>query len=380
LATTEPMRTTRPARAFIIGRATGGEDYESMIRAHYPDQNLTLINEDPTVFSLEEEGNYVIIAEGQGYGGPFVAGVRIMKDARIHEFTVLEDKETPAFLKRIQDARYIDQFIGKNVADDFIVGQDVDAVSGATVSTMAATEAVRRTAHTAAASYFKLEADWQRVPWGLGLGEVLVLALFVLAFFKKIHGRKPWKYIYMAATVAIVGFGLNAAISVGSLSGLMMGYIPGLRNHLIWWTLTVGTVAAVILLGRNVYCYRICPFYGVQFVLSKVGGVGLSLPPRLRRRTGDIANFFLWLALMIIFLSSHPALGAYEPFAMMFSLQGAGVQWFILPAALIGALLFPNFWCRFFCPAGNTLSTMLKLRKQTVSLFKKGRQAGEDTA
>ena len=40
---------------------------------------------------------------------------------------------------------------------------------------------------------------------------------------------------------------------------------------------------------------------------------------------------------MLIFLSSHPTLGSYEPFALMFSLTGAGIQWYILPLSLIGS-------------------------------------------
>jgi Na+-translocating ferredoxin:NAD+ oxidoreductase RnfG subunit len=361
--------------AFIVGMTTEGKDYEGMVREKFSDQKLTKVNDDPVVFELGEKGegagNYVLIQEGQGYGGPFVIGVRIMEDARVHEVIPLDHKETPAYIKKIENTNYRDQYMGKHIADDFIVGVDLDAVSGATVTTMAAAEAVRRGAHIAAVEHFKLERTWTKVPWKFGLGEVLIIAIFALAFVTKVYTQKPWKYIYMAITIAVVGFYLNASISVGSLSGLLMGYVPGFRDHLIWWILTVGTVLAIIFQGKNVYCYRICPFHGIEFVLNKISGSRMNLPRKIMNQRGFIANFFLWLALMTIFLASHPALGAYEPFAMMFSLEGVGVQWYILPAALIGAFFMKIYWCRFFCPTGHAFNNLLKFRRKVVSLFKK---------
>jgi Na+-translocating ferredoxin:NAD+ oxidoreductase RnfG subunit len=357
--------------AFVYGRATSKKDYEGMVRSHFPDSSLTKVNESPLIFQLAEKkgdmGNYVMIQEGQGYGGPFVIGVRIMDDARVHEVMLLDSRETPAFLKMIQDAQFDKQFIGKHVSDDFIVGADIDAVSRATISTMAGTEAIRRGAHTAATQYFKLKPEWQKIPWKFGLGEILIVMLFILAFISKMHSHKILKYIYLVATISVVGFYLNASISIGNLSGLLMGYIPGARDHIIWWVLTAGTVLGILLIGRNVYCFRICPFYGVQFLLGKLSGSQLQLPPTLLARSKTITNILLWFALMIIFLSSHPSLGAYEPFAMMFSLQGIGVQWYILPIAIIGAFFMTNYWCRFFCPVGRSLTTILQLRRKVFS-------------
>ena len=364
--------------AFIVGMTAEGKDYEGMVRAKFKGQKLTKVKDDPVVFQLGEKGdgpgNWVLIQEGQGYGGPFVIGIRIMEDGKIHEIMPLEHKETPAFAKKIVDAKYRDQFVGKPVSDDFIVDVDIDAVSGATITTMAATEAVRRGAHLAAVEKFKLEQTWRKVPWKFGLGEILILAIFVLAFVPKVYKEKPWRYVYLAATIGIVGFYLNAAISIGSLSALLMGYIPGISDHVIWWILVVGTVLGVILLGKNVYCFRICPFYGIQWLLQKISGTRMNPSRALLKRTPSIANSLLWLSLMIIFLTRHPALGAYEPFAMMFSLEGTGIQWFILPVALIGAFFMTNFWCRFFCPTGQALTNFLKLRKKIFELFRKKQQ------
>jgi len=283
---------TSLAIAFVAGMISGDKDYEAMVKAKFQDQTLTKVNDDPVVFQLGEKskgpGNYVLIQTGQGYGGPFVLGLRIMEDGKIHEVIPFNHKETPAFAKKIEDANYRAQFIGKNVADDFIVGVDIDAVSGATVTTMAATEAVRKGAHLAAIEKFKMEPKWKKAPWKFGLDEILILVIFALAFVPAVYQKKPWKHIYLAASIGIVGFYLNAAISVGSFSGLLMGYIPGITDHLIWWILVVGTVLSIVFLGKNVYCFRICPFYGIQYLLTKVGASTIRHDVFLKRRRDPV--------------------------------------------------------------------------------------------
>jgi Na+-translocating ferredoxin:NAD+ oxidoreductase RnfG subunit len=366
--------------AYITGIVVSDEDYESLIRSKYADLELQKINDDPVVFQVGEKsagkGEYILIQEGQGYGGPFVFGIRIKDDALVHEVIPLADKETPAFLKKIKEANYRDQFINRPVSDNFIVGDDIDAVSGATVTTMAATEAVRAGAHVAAVNYFKLERTWKKTPWKFGHEEILIFLLFILAFIPRLN-KSPWKYLYMAATIGVVGFYLNGAISIGSLAGLLMGYVPSVREHLIWWILVIGTVGAIILVGKNVYCYKICPFYGIQFVLNKISGNRFNPTPAVLRQTRMVTNFLLWLALMLIFLLQLPSAGAFEPFAMMFSLEGVGIQWYILPLSIIGAFFMSLFWCRFFCPAGNALSWILKGRKKVFSLIVKRQSSAE---
>jgi NosR/NirI family transcriptional regulator, nitrous oxide reductase regulator len=359
--------------AFVAGKAIDPNDLKNLVKTKYPDTELTEVNADPLVYQIGKKDagqeTFLMVAEGQGYGGPFVVGIRVGGDAKIQQVTLLADRETPAYAERVKQANFGQQFVGKKVNEDFIVGVDIDAVSGATVSTMAGTEAIRKAAHTAALQKFKMKRVWKSVPWKFGLGEILILVIFALAFVPKVHSQKPWKYLYLAASVVIVGFYLNASLSISSLSGLVLGYIPGLRDHLTWWILVAGTILAIVIVGKNVYCYKVCPFYGVQYVLTKISGMRLKLPPALLRRSRLIANFFLWLSLMIIFLSSYPALGSYEPFAMMFSLEGIGVQWYILPAALVGAFFMSNFWCNFFCPFGNALRHLLKFRRRIRSML-----------
>ncbi len=361
--------------AFVIGMNADTKDYEAMVRAKFKDEKLTKINDDPIVFQLGEKkaegGEYILIQEGQGYGGPFVIGVRIKDDAKVREVLPLEHKETPAFAQKVEEAHYGSQFINKHISDNFIVGDDIDAVSGATVTVMAATEAVRNGAHLAAVQYFKLEPSWVKVPWKIGLAEILILIIFILAFFPKLINKKPYKYFYMIATVAIVGFYLNASVSIGNMAAVLIGYIPSFKDHLTWWILVAGSLLAIFFTGKNVYCNRVCPFYAIEFLLQQISGSKWTPSPAVVKHAKTGVNFLLWLSLMLIFLTKHPALGSFEPFAMMFSLEGLGIQWYILPFAIIGSFFTTSFWCRFFCPVGGMFNNLIKLRKYMLSFVPK---------
>jgi polyferredoxin len=188
-----------------------------------------------------------------------------------------------------------------------------------------------------------------------------------------VYRKDKWgKYIrrvVMVGTLLFVGFYANASVNLGNLASIAMGYIPSLKQHPLWWIMMIGTIGSVVVVGRNIYCHQICPFKVVQDLLQKVSGTKLRIRPEIQRKSRLLIYSLSWAALMLIFLSVHPALGSYEPFAMMFSLDGLGIQWYILPAALIGAFFVPSFWCRLFCPVGLFLNQIVRGRRAIRNRF-----------
>jgi hypothetical protein len=315
------------------------------------------------------------MSEGIGYGGPLVVGIkarRTQEGATLSEIILLSHKETPAFMDRINNKNFFRQFAGDSVISNFIIGDDIDAVSGATVSSEGLTEAIREAVHSGAAQHLKLDRTWQAPRWRFGLNEFILVALFLLAFYGVYRKDKLAKYVRYAVMVGallFVGFYANLSLNLGNIGGIFMGYIPAPKQHPLWWILMAGTLGSVLILGRNIYCHQICPFKVVQDLLQKLSGIKLKIKPELQRKSRMLIFILSWAALMLIFLSAHPALGSYEPFAMMFSLEGLGIQWYILPAALLGSLFVPSFWCRLFCPVGLYLNEMVRLRRSIRDRF-----------
>ena len=78
---------------------------------------------------------------------------------------------------------------------------------------------------------------------------------------------------------------------------------------------------------------------------------------------------------MIMFLTANPAMGTFEPFAVLFSFKGSGLQWYLVSIAIFGSFLIPRFWCRFFCPVGVALKILAKTKKRIFKLININRTA-----
>ncbi len=368
--------------AFVIGYVADKPDYLPLVKEQYPEfqwGTSDLYPSLPIVYlpAPDVTGRALVIAEGTGFGGPLVLGIRAFKDGpsgRIKDVVVLSHKETPAYLEKLVREGFFHQFIDKWVTDDFLYGQDVDAVSGATISSKGITQAMGNALHLGALEHLGVEKTWKEEEYTPGLNEFLMLALFftvLLIVYGPKKLAKPLKLALPVATLVFVGFYVNASISLATLSGIMMGYVPGFQQHPIWWILVGGTLTGILLAGKNFYCGYMCPFDVVQKLLQKISGIKLALKPGMIRQSRMVIGTMSWFALMLIFLSRHPALGSYEPFSMMFSLEGIGVQWYILPFSILGAFLVPQFWCRLFCPVGFTLSEAVRVRQSAVGWMKR---------
>lgn len=91
----------------------------------------------------------------KGYGGDVWLMVGLSPDGSIHNIVVLDHKETPGLGSKMSNPKFKDQFNGKN-PDNFSLkvkkdGGDVDALTGATISSRAFSGAV----HLAYEAYSK---------------------------------------------------------------------------------------------------------------------------------------------------------------------------------------------------------------------------------
>ena len=372
-----PLAFASLVAAFVIGQIAAQPDYEAMLRGLLGDRELTRVTDaagGQIVFRDETEDNYVVISEAEGYGGPLVIGIRASAEGKIAEILNLQNRETTAYFEKLKKNRFFRQFAGKTVSADFLIGEDIDAVSGATISSQGFTTAVRNAMHVAATQHFKLEPTWQQPPWIFGAREVGLIGVFALAFLVSYaRGRLArWGKLAMPlVALGFVGIYTNSSLSIGQLAGIALGYVPPIRDHALWWIMMAGVLGAVLFLGKNIYCAQVCPFQYVERALNQISGINLAVRPGMQKAARTVVRCMTWAALMLIFLSAHPALGSYEPFSMMFSLTGVGIQWYILPLSLIGSFFVLNFWCRLFCPVGMVLNDGVRARRAVLGRIRK---------
>lgn len=81
----------------------------------------------------------------QGKEGPMTIGVCFEPSGLVSSVTMLFFEEDHG--KKVSEQSFLKQFKGKKVSDTFQVGKDVDGVSGATVSSKAVAESLRKSSY-----------------------------------------------------------------------------------------------------------------------------------------------------------------------------------------------------------------------------------------
>ncbi|TLX77637.1 FMN-binding protein [Labilibacter sediminis] len=360
--------------AFIIGYVNFNDNNTEKVN-HLNcivENKLTLTHNNSGTFSAQKKDSlvgYFAIGDAQGYGGPLSVAVLADSSGKIIATELISSYETASFLAKLVNKKYYIQYPEKEVTNRFIIKDDINAVSGATVSSKAIADAVRNASYKIAEYNLNKTTPHINKIFRFTPKEGIALLIFLLGFVAIFIRKKNLKYFSLFLGFIFFGFLFNASLSITHFGRLLLGYFPDIYTHFIWWLLMAGTFTVIIIWGRNLYCNALCPFHATQILLNKISGINLKIPSKVNSLLIKTPNILLWLSLIIIFLSANPTIAAYEPFAMLFSLEGAGIQWYILPASLIGSLFFSNFFCRYFCPVGGAFRWILKVRKQVKLLI-----------
>lgn len=361
--------------AYIIGNLQQVNEMEMAIQKILPSKSIMKINSHPDIyeitdFELNQEKGWMVIIEQQGWGGPMQAGITINGQAVIEKIDIINHMETPAFFKALVNQKYFDQYIGKPIQDLFELDSDIDGVSGATISSRAIADAVQQGAHFWGRSHFGFSIKEKTASWQIGSNEFILIILYAVILIGYIKKYRKLRWATMAFSIVFLGFKLSMPISVSAFGTILMGYLPSFSGYLFWWLLVLGALLMTLVMGKNLYCGWACPFGGMQEIISKIGGVKIKVSSKMNRMASKIVFGLFWSSLMIMFLTNNPANGSFEPFAVLFSFKGLGVQWYLVTVAIAGSFLIPRFWCRFFCPVGFALNTLAKTKKQIIGRIK----------
>ncbi len=306
---------------------------------------------------------YGVLAKASGYGGPITVLTGINPEGQVINIKIIEDYETPMYMQRVVNHGYLEKFINKDITTALKVGEDLDAISGATVTAEGIAMAVRKANSQigfqelgmAQASNNKIE---------VGSSEVILLLLFALIIFSKWRKTNKLRTIILIISVFFIGFHLNALINIGNFASLISGNTPSFLERPFWFILLFGTILLLLITGKNYYCTWLCPFGAVQEGINKsLGIVKIIVPKKFAGHAKDIRLIFTWLALMTAFLFVNPSIASYEPFAAFFSGQANLGQWLIMGLTLLLSIFIYKFWCRFFCPAGAVLDLIASTKK-----------------
>lgn len=139
--------TDRLTRDKIAAQEGGG--IKTVLAQLFPEMTRYELKND--IYTIYADGNldgYAFLATGQGYHGEISILVGLQDENTIKGITIISQTETPGLGSQIAEPSFTGQFSGISINDVALSrdGGQIDAISGATVSSSTVVEAVRNTA------------------------------------------------------------------------------------------------------------------------------------------------------------------------------------------------------------------------------------------
>lgn len=367
-----------------VGIRTGQTRRERVLAAAPPDKELLscvktvipaierLDNVAPEVWSAigadNEKIGTAILAQKTtgdviGYSGPTPLVVVVDKQEKIVGIGLLPNDDTPSYVARVGKSGFFKRWNGLTVEE--AVGRDMDAVSGATYTSVAVNETVKkRLAEYAQAAAVARKANLKEVA---GYLAVILVLFFALAFYFYPQRFSRYRIVLLLLSIAILGYFYGSFLSVKLIGGWLMQGIS-LKNQVI--LVTIGSLAILLplLLGKNFYCSYVCPFGASQELAGKLCKKKLELPLTLRSILGRTRSKVLILLLIVSLFGSTVDVSNAEPFSVfLFASASKGVV-VLAVIFLLLSIVIPRAWCRYFCPTGAFIDFF---RKEGRDIFPK---------
>ena len=285
----------------------------------------------------------------KGFAGPTPLYIYVDTEGRVVRSAAGENAETPDFFASAWDGT-APKWEGKDAETGAKL--KVDAVSGATYSSLAI---VRNMQQTLAAHAASQANDLRRpaIGWGRTAAVAAVLLLGIVAAWR-LRGQKWVRLGVLALNVGVLGFWCGQFLSLSLLRGWVAN---GLDPVVYLPTLLMLAVAVVLpFFGRKRhYCTWVCPYGSAQELAARLPLPKIPCPPAVYRWMQRVRMGVLCLLLLLLWSDLGLFLLDYEPFSA-FLVQTAPTAVLVLAGAFLAASLFvPQLWCHSCCPMGALL-------------------------
>jgi hypothetical protein len=313
---------------------------------------------------------YAAGADAVGYGGPIYLLVGVNTAGDIIGIQVVEQRETPGFFALLDAQKFVQSFLGRSVSESFVLGQDVDSVSGASLSAGAVARAIHLSAQKIQTRGLKTTSTPVRFGWP----EITILSLLVggalLPRQRGLRKHRVLRWSLMLGSMVLLGFWLNQPLTIANFASLLSGYWPAWQDQLYWYLLVFGFVGYTILTGRNIYCYAICPFGAVQECFGKIGTANSFMPVDLYRKLKWVPRWLGVLALGLGLAFRRPGAASFEPFGTLFSFSAGFFPWVLLVLVLFASMIILRPFCYYLCPVGAVLNFVIFVRTRVRAIWK----------
>jgi len=316
-----------------------------------------------------------VLGRGDGHAPGIVVVVGVSADGKILRAAILRHGETPGYMRSLEEGGFLEGLRGRSVGDGFEIGKDLDAVSGATETSLGVAAAVRaavkssqlvpalRSTTTTTGSAPSVGGMWRAL---LACGYLLVLAIFA----RRLGGRL--RLVCLGVSVIVLGVAAGRLFAVSDFARASCGMLPaGTAGAGV--LLFLATLAVVTVWRGRLWCSHACPFGA----LCELGGRLTRARARRLKSLPWLSTLLPWImmaavALGIAWTGRTDAAGA-EPFGLTAQLlswppnalelwETARVPLAVFGLIVVISLFATRFYCRYLCGAGLLLKILSRLR------------------
>ncbi len=281
-----------------------------------------------------------------GFGGRVPVNVYV-KDDVVQSVEVGKNSETPSFLDQVVQTGLLGRWNGETLAD--VATLSVDGVSGATYTSEAIIENVRRVAQYGA----NVETQSKNPLSNIGvkdlLGLLVILTGVFLTFYKS-H-NKLLVPIQLTLNVVVLGFWCGSFLSLATITSWVANGVD-LSLSIIPFAMLCVVIVLPLLGKKGSYCHLHCPMGSAQELIGRVPMTKIKIAPRVNKFLNNLRYYILASLLFMMWLGVGLELMDYEIFSA-FIISSASTTVLIMAALfLILSLFITKPYCRFICPTG----------------------------
>jgi NosR/NirI family transcriptional regulator, nitrous oxide reductase regulator len=354
-----------------VGRFPNPIQLEEVIKYFKTASELVPSTTHPSLVEVHDNNGTVLGKVGRtspysdqiiGYQGPVDTLLAFDQISSLQGMRIRSSFENQPYADYPNDDAYFESlFTGKTIAelaDMNLTEEEVEGVSGATMTSIAMAEGIVKTAgdwdreSVSVKDSAKPLIYWKARDYG-SLG-VILFAGFVA--FTRRGKTKFFRITLQILLVCYLGLVNGDILSQALFAGWAQNGIPWQRAPI----LALLSLAALIIpmaTGKSFYCHQLCPHGAAQQWMRKLKKKPIHIPRALDNILKCVPVALLFVVVFLAFSSSTHTVAILEPFdAYVWEVAGAITIAIALISLLVSAFV-PMAYCRYGCPTG----AMLKL-------------------
>ena len=343
------------------------------VKTYFPDcEHVQPSKTHPSLFDVSNSTGQFLGKVGRtspqsdqiiGYQGPVDTLLAIGPDGKLIGMEIRDSFENQPYSEYPNDDSYFASlFQGRTVpqlASMDLVEEEVEGVSGATMTSMAMAEGIVHTASAWEVERADLQAELAKpfVNWNASdTGSFLVILLAGFVAFLPIGKKKGVRRVHQVLLFGYLGLVNGHVLSQGLFFGWAQNGVPWERAPILA-LLSLAALLVPMATGKAIYCHQLCPHGAAQQWMRKVRKQPFQISSKLNRLLECIPYLLLVLVVFLAFQTSAHTLNILEPFDAYVWRVAGGVTITIALLGLLASAFIPMAYCRYGCPTG----AMLKL-------------------